>query len=367
MELRRVIISGGGTGGHIFPAIAIADEIKSQYPNCEILFVGAEGKMEMEKVPNAGYKIEGLNIRGLQRSLSLENLKFPFRVIASIKKAKKIIRSFKPQVAVGVGGYASGPLLYVASKMGIPCVVQEQNSFAGLTNKLLAKKVVKVCTAYDEAAAFFPQEAVVQTGNPVRKQLKKEISRDQAKEALGMDPKKQLVLVVGGSLGAGAINELLIKEFGGVTGANLSLFWQTGKLFWNKHSDALQELAKHNPNLKITEFIEDMGTAYAAADIVVSRAGAIAISELQYLGKACVLVPSPFVAENHQLKNAQALINKDAALLVEQKEIEQLIPQVIKLAESPEDRVALELAMKNMAKPNATEDIVKIIADTIHA
>ncbi|TXC78874.1 undecaprenyldiphospho-muramoylpentapeptide beta-N-acetylglucosaminyltransferase [Luteibaculum oceani] len=367
MELRRVIISGGGTGGHIFPAIAIADEIKSQYPQCDILFVGAEGKMEMEKVPKAGYKIEGLNIRGLQRSLSFENLKFPFRVISSLQKAKRIVRSFNPDVAVGVGGYASGPLLFVASKMGVPCVLQEQNSFAGLTNKLLAKRVAKVCTAYDEAANFFPDGIAIQTGNPVRKQLKTELTRDSAKEALGMDPKKQMVLVVGGSLGAGAINELLLEEFGGITDANLCLFWQTGKIFWNKHAAELQKLSEHNHSLRIEEFIEDMATAYAAADIVVSRAGAIAISELQYLGKACVFVPSPFVAENHQLKNAQALINKNAAVLVEQKEINKLIPEVLKLAQNPEDRVALEVAMKGMAKPNATQDIVKIIAELSHA
>lgn len=367
MHLDRVIISGGGTGGHIFPALAIANAIKASNANCEILFVGANGKMEMERVPNAGYKIVGLDIRGLQRTLSLENLKFPFRVLNSLRKAKKIVKEFKPQVVIGVGGYASGPTLYAAKKLGIPTLIQEQNSYAGITNKLLGKKADLVCIAYEEAEQFFPKKKIRLTGNPVRLSLKIDKSAEQAKEELGFNPNKPLLLVVGGSLGAAALNKFMLEKAQSFNEQGIQVLWQTGKLFAEKKGAIAQELCEKLEGVKVQAFIEDMATAYAASDLVVSRAGALAVSELQFLSKASILVPSPYVAENHQYKNAMALVKNDAATMVEEKDVDdKLFDSVIDLFSERDRIIELQENAGAMALPNATLNIVKLAEELVH-
>lgn len=365
MQMRKVIISGGGTGGHIFPALAIADGIMARFPNCEILFVGAKGKMEMERVPKAGYKIVGLDIRGLQRSFSRENLKFPFRVMSSIVKARKLLRDFKPDLAVGVGGYASGPLLYAASKKKIPTLIQEQNSYAGITNKILGKQVDKVCVAYEAAKKFFPVGKTTLTGNPVRQQVYSTLNSVGAKEKLGLNANAPMVLVVGGSLGARKINEGVKEILPRFQENNIQLLWQTGKTFFDNQEQELQGLG--SSQVLIQPFIDDMATAYAAADVVVSRAGALAITELQVLGKPCILVPSPYVAENHQYKNADALVANQAAVLVEEQNIKkQLWQQIETLLTDEGKRTVMAANLSAMATPNAVKDIVEIATKLVH-
>ena len=317
----RIIISGGGTGGHIFPAVSIANAIKKQHPEAEILFVGALGRMEMQRVPAAGYEIKGLPVRGLVRPLwSPKNIGVMIDFLKSKSQVKKIIREFKPQVAVGVGGYASAPTLNAAYSMGVPCLIQEQNSYAGVTNKSLAKKARKVCVAYSGMERFFPAEKIIMTGNPVRQNLLNAgISREDARKAFGLDPDKRTVLIIGGSLGAKTVNESVLSHLEDIRKSDVQFIWQTGKYYSQSISEALSKVDAV-PNLKVMDFISSMDNAYAAADIVVSRAGASSISELCLLGKPCILVPSPNVAEDHQTKNALALSTKDAAIFVKDAE-----------------------------------------------
>ena len=315
----RVIISGGGTGGHIFPAVSIANAIKAQRPDAKILFVGAIGRMEMQRVPAAGYEIKGLPICGFDRKNLLKNIKVLYKIWKSQRMAKQIIREFKPQVAVGVGGYASGPTLNKAAAMGIPCLIQEQNSYAGVTNKLLAKKAEKICVAYEGMERFFPAEKIILTGNPVRQALlDATISREEAIKAQALDPAKKTILLVGGSLGARTINESVLQHLDLVRSSNVQFIWQTGKYYSAEIAKRLQGM--EIPNLKVTDFITDMGAAYRAADLVISRAGASSISEFCLIGKPVILVPSPNVAEDHQTKNALALSTKDAAIYVKDSE-----------------------------------------------
>ncbi|MBL7898381.1 MAG: undecaprenyldiphospho-muramoylpentapeptide beta-N-acetylglucosaminyltransferase, partial [Crocinitomicaceae bacterium] len=315
MSLNRVIISGGGTGGHIFPAVAIANKIKEVYPSCEILFVGADGKMEMEKVPKAGYKIIGLPIRGLQRKLTLENLMFPIKLWQSLRKAKKIIKEFKPQIAIGVGGYASAATLRVASRMGIPTLIQEQNSYPGITNKWLASRAKTICVAYENLERFFPKEKIVMTGNPVRMEMVN-ISgkREKALTHFNLNPSKKTILIIGGSLGARTLNESFKKDLDKILSADIQLIWQSGKVYFDQLKNDISEQSKSK--IFLSDFIYLMDLAYAASDVIVSRAGAISVSEVCLVGKPVILVPSPNVAEDHQTKNAMALVQKNAAVLV---------------------------------------------------
>lgn len=356
MPLHKVIISGGGTGGHIFPAVAIANEIKSRYPNVEILFIGALGRMEMEKVPTAGYKIIGLPIAGLQRRLTFSNLLVPFKLLKSIIQAKKIIKEFKPQVAIGVGGYASAAVLYAASSKGIPCLIQEQNSYAGLTNKWLGKKVKTICVAYEGMENFFPKEKIVITGNPVRSEIANANNSNQqeAKQQLGFDKDKPLILSIGGSLGARTINKSIQQKLNLFTENNCQLLWQTGKNFEANTQDL--------NGVKAQVFIQDMAMAYTAADVIISRAGAISISELALVSKPCILVPSPNVSEDHQTKNAMALVNQQAAILVKDIEAENiLVEKAIDLIQNETFKMQLATQIKILAKPNALKDIVNQI------
>ncbi len=357
MKLRKVIISGGGTGGHIFPALSIADELRRRHPNVDILFVGALGRMEMEKVPQAGYNIEGLNIAGLHRSLSLKNLSFPIKLVKSLFKAGKIIDRFKPQVVIGVGGYASGPLLFMAQKKNIPTLIQEQNSFPGITNKLLAKRVNTICVAYDKLDQFFPKNKLVLTGNPVRESI---INTDnkhaEALTLFGLDNEKPVLLCVGGSLGARSINQAVLSGYQKLIEAGFQLIWQTGKLFYQQNELELKQLPKE---IVVQPFIREMDMAYAAADVVVSRAGALAITELCVVGKPAILVPSPYVSEDHQTKNAQALVSKNAALMVKEADAAaSLIDTAISLLNNRGKRLELAGKIKEIAKPSATEAIV---------
>lgn len=317
----RVIVSGGGTGGHIFPAISIANAIRDIRPDADILFVGALGRMEMQRVPAAGYRIEGLPIAGFNRKNLFKNFSVLLKILKSQRLAKKIIRDFKPQVVVGVGGYASGPTLKVAAKMGIPTLLQEQNSYAGVTNKLLAKSARRICVAYDGMERFFPAEKIIKTGNPVRQNLlDNKVSRDEAIAHFGLDPKRRTILIIGGSLGAKTMNESVLQHLEDIRrNQQVQFIWQTGKYYSQQISEAL---AKEDSveNLFVTDFVSDMDKAYAAADLVISRAGASSISELCLLGKPCILVPSPNVAEDHQTKNALALSTRSAAILVKDSE-----------------------------------------------
>lgn len=315
----RVIISGGGTGGHIFPAISIANAIKAKRYDAKILFVGAEGRMEMQRVPAAGYEIKGLPIKGFNRTNKLKNISVLWQLCKSLRLAKKIIKDFQPHVGVGVGGYASGATLYQCSRMGIPYLIQEQNSYAGVTNKLLAKRAKKICVAYEGMERFFPAENILLTGNPVRQNiLDGKTSVGDARKNLGLDPNKKTILLVGGSLGARTINRSVLDHLHLIAGTDIQFIWQTGKYY---HESIKKELSGQNiPNLKVMDFISDMGNAYQAADLIISRAGASSISEFQLIGKPVILVPSPNVAEDHQTKNAMALVKKNAALCV--KDIE---------------------------------------------
>lgn len=358
MKLNKVIISGGGTGGHIFPAIAIADEIKRRNPDVDILFVGAEGKMEMEKVPQSGYKIIGLAIAGFQRKLTLSNFLLPFKIIKSMMKAKRILSEFEPQVVIGVGGYASGPTLKAATMLKIPSLVQEQNSFAGKTNKLLSKSVATICTAYDGLERFFPKEKIVLTGNPVRSEMIQiDGKRTEAFVFYQLDPNKKTLLIIGGSLGARTLNEAMINHLKLLQENNVQVLWQCGKFYFETLHSQLKD--KNLDGIHLTQFIARMDLAYALADVIVSRAGAISVSELCLIQKPIILVPSPNVAEDHQTHNAMALVNKVAALLVKDTEAkEHLIPTAIKLLNDQDLQNELSLNIVQLAKPKATEHIV---------
>ena len=350
----KVLISGGGTGGHIFPALSIAEELKNRL-DAEILFVGAENRMEMTRVPEAGYKIIGLPVAGFDRKRPWRNIKVLFKLYSSLNKAKKIIKDFKPEIVVGVGGYASGPILKEAQKAGIPTLLQEQNSYAGVTNKLLAKKADSICVAYDGMDKFFPAENIVKTGNPIRKKLLSEnITRKEALESFGLVPDKKTVLVVGGSLGALTINESLEKGIKEIAGKGIQVIWQTGKNFGNRGPEACKGLK----GVVVTPFISDMAAAYKGADLVISRAGAASISELQVLGKAAILVPSPNVAEDHQTHNALALVNREAAILVKDNEARNnLVKEALNLLSNQEKLSSMAKNISQMAELNSAERI----------
>ena len=358
----RIIISGGGTGGHIFPAISIANAIKAKHPDAQILFVGALGRMEMQRVPAAGYEIKGLPICGFDRKHLLKNIVVLFKIWKSQHMAKKIIKDFKPMAAVGVGGYASGPTLNQCAAMGIPCLIQEQNSYAGVTNKLLAKKASKICVAYEGMDRFFPADKIIMTGNPVRQNvLQTDITKEEARKAFGLEPDKKTILVVGGSLGARTVNESIINHLDIVENADVQIIWQTGK-YYNKA--IMDTLAQHKPikNLKVMDFISDMGAAYRAADLVISRAGASSISEFCLIGKPVILVPSPNVAEDHQTKNALALVNKDAALYVKDIEAsDTLLDTALKTVNDEAKLASLSENIKKLGLKNSAD----VIADEV--
>lgn len=356
--INRVIISGGGTGGHIFPAIAIANEIKRRNPDAAILFVGALGKMEMEKVPAAGYEIVGLPIAGLQRKLSIENLKLPFKLIKSYLKAYKIIKEFKPEVVIGVGGYASAATLMAANRAGIPTLIQEQNSFPGKTNKMLAAKAKSICTAYEGLEQFFPKEKIRLTGNPVRKEVAEiEGKKQEAISFFGLDKSLKTVLVVGGSLGARTLNESILQGIPELENQNIQVLWQSGKA---QYASMKKQLGELNPEkIHLHEFIFRMDLAYAAADVIISRAGAIAVSELCLIGKPVILVPSPNVAEDHQTKNAMALVTKEAAVLVKDAAARnELVAATVQLLQAETQKTELSNNILKLGKPEATRDIV---------
>ncbi len=356
----NILISGGGTGGHIFPAIAIAQAIQRILPDANILFVGAKGKMEMQKVPDAGYHIEGLNITGFQRSLSLKNLMFPFKLIKSLGQARRIIKRFKPDVAIGVGGFASGPTLYMAARMGIPCLIQEQNAFPGITNKLLAKRVQKICVAYQGMETFFPANKIRLTGNPVRNQITEtEGKKQEAIQHFGLDKDKPTVLIVGGSLGARSINRAVLHHLEAWQNMPFQLLWQTGQLSYQEVKEGVT--AAFNPkNIHVTAFIKRMDLAYAAADLVISRAGAIAISEMSLVGLPVIFVPFPYAAEDHQSKNAQSLVDKEAAWTIADKDVDtQLLPLVEKIMADAPQRVQKAQNIKQLAQAHAEDHIAE--------
>lgn len=365
MKIDRVIISGGGTGGHIFPAIAIADEIKRRNPSVEILFVGAVGKMEMEKVPAAGYKIEGLKIAGFQRKLTFSNFLLPFKIAASLFNAYKIIKRFKPQVVIGVGGYASGPTLQAATFLKLPTLIQEQNSFPGKTNKILSCKVNKICTAYEGLEKFFPADKIILTGNPVRPEMVDTTGkREDAFKFYELDPKKKTILVIGGSLGARTLNDSVKYHLTELKQREIQVLWQCGKIYVNAIREELKD--RNLESIKIVEFIARMDYAYAMADVIISRAGAISVSELCLVGKPVMLVPSPNVAEDHQTKNAMALVSKNAAILVKDIEAHStLVPTAIEILSNPEEQEKLSNEIKKLGKPNATATIVDEIEKII--
>lgn len=357
MKPYKFIISGGGTGGHIYPAVAIANELKVRYPDAEFLFVGAEDRMEMEKVPQAGYPIKGLWISGLQRSLSLKNLLFPFKLISSLWKSKKILKSFKPNVAIGTGGYASAPLLKVASNNKIPCLIQEQNSHAGITNKWLSGKVKRICVAYDGMEKYFPSNKIQLTGNPVRQDLL-DISekREEAINFFKLNSKKKTLLVLGGSLGARTINSLISSSMDYFSKLDLQIIWQCGSFYFETYKNMGTE------NVQVHAFLNRMGLAYAASDFIISRAGALSVSELCLVGKPVIFIPSPNVSEDHQTKNAKSISSKNAAILIEEKELDaQFEKEFSSLFNSEEIQKELSKNIKALGKPNATIEIVEEI------
>lgn len=373
----RIIISGGGTGGHIFPAVSIANAIKELRPEADILFVGAEGRMEMQRVPDAGYKIIGLPVAGFDRKHLLKNVSVIFKLIRSQWKARKIIKDFKPQAAVGVGGYASGPTLKMAGMMGVPTLLQEQNSYAGVTNKLLAKSARKICVAYEGMERFFPAEKIIMTGNPVRQNLLSEKStKEEAREFFGLNRDKRTVLILGGSLGARTINQSLIKGLDLIAAEeNIQFIWQTGKIYIDQVRSLLKEktgkeLTGPNvediPNLYVTDFIREMGKAYAAADLVISRAGAGSISEFCLLGKPVILVPSPNVAEDHQTQNALALVKKGAAIYVKDAEAEEkLLKKAVEIIYNDQELSSLRTNILTMAFRDSATVIAKEVLKLI--
>ena len=363
---KRYLISGGGTGGHIFPALAIANKIKAENPDAKILFIGASNKMEMRRVPEAGYPIEGLEIYGISRDKSLSgvmcNLRLPVVMMQAMHKARKIIREFKPDLAIGVGGFASGPALKAASQLGVPTLLQEQNSYPGVTNKMLAKKAKAICVAYDGLERFFPAEKIIKTGNPVRKEiLQLERKSASAYQYFNFTPERRTVLVVGGSLGARTLNQTMAAHLDEFRKADLQLLWQTGELFYKNIDPEL--LKQQDEHIRIVPFIKNMNDAYSMADIIVSRAGALALAELTLVGAPTILVPFPYAAEDHQTFNAKALSTKDAALLVTDKEApEKLMPTLLQLASDPDRMLTLGTNIKRFALPDAIDLIYAEIA-----
>ncbi len=351
----RFIISGGGTGGHIYPAIAIANALQHKYPEAEFLFVGARDRMEMQKVPQAGYAIEGLWISGIQRKLTLSNLMFPIKLMSSLWKSRKIIKKFKPDVVIGTGGFASGPLLKMAGNVDIPTVLQEQNSYPGITNKWLAKQASVICVAYDGLARFFPKEKVVKTGNPVRQDIVAvHGKKEQGIAKYGLDNNKKTILILGGSLGARRVNQLIKEELAFFAKHEVQLIWQCGKLYYETY----QHYAE-NDGVQVHQFIDTMDLAYAAADIIISRAGASSVSELCIVGKPVVFIPSPNVAEDHQTKNAKAIADEGGAYVVKESELETKFESALEeILNSEKKRTQLSKAIQTMALPNATQDIV---------
>ncbi|MEP2024540.1 MAG: undecaprenyldiphospho-muramoylpentapeptide beta-N-acetylglucosaminyltransferase [Reichenbachiella sp.] len=364
-KIYRIMISGGGTGGHIYPAIAIANALKDIQNEVELLFVGAKGRMEMEKVPEAGFEIVGLWISGLQRSLTLSNLSFPFKVLSSVWKSFALLRKFKPDVVVGVGGYASGPLLFAANKKGIPTLIQEQNSYPGITNKLLAGKANKICVAYPGMDRFFEEKKIIETGNPVRTDI---MNADQVRleglSQFGFRSDKKTVLIIGGSLGARTINNTLADGVERLLSEDIQVLWQTGKFYF----DEMKERTAHidSEKLRVVPFIKEMDRAYGAADVVISRAGALSISELCLVGKPVLFVPSPNVSEDHQTKNALALVSREAAEMIHDEDAgEHLIEETLKLLGNDQQQKILSANIKEMAKPNAAKDIAHEIVTMI--
>ncbi len=361
----RVLISGGGTGGHVFPAIAIADAIRAIAPEASIRFVGALGKMEMEKVPQAGYPIDGLWISGFQRSLSLRNVLFPIKLISSLWKAYWIVRRFKPQVVVGVGGYASGPVLEIASRLKIPTLIQEQNSYAGVTNRMLAAKVSKICVAYEGMDRFFPAARIIFTGNPVRKDIyAQRVSRDTAAAEFKLDPAKKTIFIAGGSLGALSINEAMAASTELLhQHADIQFLWQAGKAYIDRFSGCATALL---PNVRILPFVNRMDLAYSLSDLVISRAGALTIAELCLVGKAAMLIPSPNVAEDHQTKNARAIEEKHAAVMIPNSQaLQEMLPTAIRLIHDADARQRLSDKIRLLAKPDAARDIARAVINLI--
>ncbi len=353
-KIYKIILSGGGTGGHIYPAISIANELKSRFPNAEFLFVGAHDKMEMEKVPQAGYKIEGLWISGIQRKLTLKNLSFPFKLISSLYKSRKIINSFKPDIAIGTGGFASGPLLQMAASKKIPSLIQEQNSYPGITNKILAKKVNKICVAYDGLERFFPAKKILKTGNPVRKDiLNLDDNSVEAKDYFKIKHIKITLLVIGGSLGSKRINQLIKDKLEFFETQNVQVIWQCGKLYYNNYN-----IYDNQEHVQVHAFINKMSMAYSAADIIISRAGAGSVSELCIVGKPVIFIPSPNVAEDHQTKNANAIVEKKGAILIKEEDLEiDFENNFSQLINSQEKQLELGENIKKLALVNATKDI----------
>lgn len=365
MKQYRIIISGGGTGGHIFPAISIANTIRRRYPDAEILFVGAEDRMEMEKVPAAGYQIVGLPVSGFDRARLLNNIKVLGRLRKSLVLAKKTIREFRPDIAVGVGGYASGPTLWMAASLGIPTLIQEQNSYAGVTNKLLAKKASKICVAYDGMEKFFPAKNIILTGNPVRRDLEEALGKkEEALAFFGLSPEKGTILIVGGSLGARTINRSVQGDLDKLFASDVQVIWQTGRYYYSEATRHLK--AYRGMPIWCSDFITRMDYAYAAADLIISRAGASSISELCLLKKPVILVPSPNVAEDHQTKNASALVNKEAAIMVADKDAEQqLVPKALEVIHNDELLTLLSRNIEQLAQHNSADRIVDEIVKII--
>lgn len=361
----KIIISGGGTGGHIFPAIAIANEIMQQRPDTEILFVGALGKMEMEKVPKAGYEIIGLPIAGFNRSNIFANLKFPFKLLKSLFLAYKLIRKFKPDAAIGVGGFASGPVLGIASLLGIKTFIQEQNSYAGVTNKLLSKKAKKICVAYPEMEKFFPKNKIVLTGNPVRSDISvASIYKSEAREFFQLEKDRKTILIIGGSLGALSINKVIYSALNEILNEDIQVIWQTGKTFIDKAKEKIFTL--QTQRVYVSDFIYDMNKAYAAADLVISRAGALSVSELAIVGKPAILVPFPYASEDHQTKNAESLSTKNAAILIKDNELDSKLKETcLKVIGDEKQLEMLAENIEKFAKPNAAKEIVDEILNDI--
>ncbi len=362
MNQPKFIVSGGGTGGHIYPAIAIANELKLRFPDAEFLFVGASDKMEMQKVPQAGYKIEGLWIAGLQRKLTLQNMMFPFKLMSSLWKSRKIIRKFKPDVVIGTGGFASGPLLQAANSFNIPTVIQEQNSYPGITNKLLSKKANAICVAYENLERFFPKDKIVFTGNPVRQDLLDvDSKRQEGISYFKFNANKKTLLILGGSLGARRVNQLIAKELDFLLASGVQVYWQCGKFYYEEYKHFNEK-----ENVQVVAFIDRMDLIYAASDFVISRAGASSVSELCLVGKPTIFIPSPNVAEDHQTKNAKAIVDKNGAILLKESDLDTTFETTFSDLIS-NDNLQNELSrnIKKLAKPNATKDIVEEIIKLI--
>lgn len=359
MKKLSVIISGGGTGGHIFPAIAIANEIQLRFPSADILFVGAKDRMEMQRVPKAGYPIIGLWISGFQRKLSLSNLLFPIKLIWSLLKARAILKKHKPNVVIGTGGYASAPLLKSANNLGVPTLIQEQNSYAGVTNKWVADKAKAICVAYENMERYFPRDKIYFTGNPIRQSLLDEsVPKTEAIASFQLDAEQQTLLVIGGSLGARTINQTIAKHLEDFKAMNCNLIWQCGSFYYKNYKHLDQD------NIRVLEFIDDMPIAYAAADVIISRAGAGTVSELCLIGKPVLFIPSPNVAENHQYKNAMAIVEHNAGLCIEEKDLEdKFLSSISELLKDADRQKELGRNIKHLAKPNATKDIVDLVEE----